>query len=267
MDISEVSISLGDGRRRTAADGLSQDEIRAWMDPILPSGMQIIRLPVRRPTPVNFLNKIKVPGEEGVARTGVKEQNRPTGKPTSTTGKAVKREDYVVRDAFMQRILELMPTPDGADDWRDMFSTAATVRFSDFVNCAATADWGELQKVLWINPPFSLWRETALQVQSSKSRCVCLVPDWGKDYEHDLLTVAIGRWYIPSGTPLFQLDGQRSQPTRWGCWLLDIPQAPRPVIPKKEMCKVTILSWNKSEVKSAGKKRRERAARVKQRCL
>ena len=176
-----------------------------------------------------------------------------------------RREDYVVRDEMMQRIMALIPVQDGAAGWRDMYSTEATARFSDFVTCAETADWAEMQKVLWINPPYSQWKEVAERVKNSKSRCVCLVPNWGKEYEDQLLSVARGRWYIPSGTALFQLDGVRVCPTRWGCWLIEIDAGQRrPCGPGEELKNVTVLAWNRSD-KSVGRKRRERAAAVKAR--
>ena len=67
------------------------------------------------------------------------------------------------------------------------------------------------------------------------------------------------KYYIPSGTSLFQLDGTRSRPIAWGSWLLHIKPGLRPLVAELE--NVTILAWNR--VKSVGQKRRERKAKCR----
>ena len=45
-------------------------------------------------------------------------------------------------------------------------------------------------------------------------RCVACVPDWGEDFVEDLLKIAVKKFYIPSGSSVFELDGVSAGPTK-----------------------------------------------------
>lgn len=170
--------------------------------------------------------------------------------------KPVKREDYVIMPKFLKEVLRLFPT---GKPWRDMFSTAKTAQFEDFVEDCDKADWDDDKVMMWVNPPFSLWERTAAKiVRASSAECICLIPDWGQQWLETLLSLSV-KYYVPAGVGLFKLDDRAMPPTKWGCWLLHVP--PRPRTQGPVYSPVTILPWNLKL--SKGKKRRERSKRVK----
>ena len=165
----------------------------------------------------------------------------------------------MVRKEFMEQIVELLQPVVAGCKWRDLYSNIFTAQFPDHIIKAELADWSLPGWVSWVNPPFSIWAEVAQRIVLAKDgHFACLVPDWGSVWIGSLLQIAT-KYYIPSGTSLFQLDGTRSRPMVWGCWLLHIKPGLRPLVAELE--NVTILAWNR--VKSVGQKRRERKAKCR----
>ena len=149
----------------------------------------------------------------------------------------------MVRKRYMEQIVELLQPEVGGCKWRDLYCNALTAQFPNFIIKAELADWSLPGWVSWVNPPFSLWAEIAQRiVLAQDGHFICLLPDWGQVWAVSLLQIAT-KFYIPSGTSLFQLDGVRSRPITWGCWLLHIKPGPRPLVAELE--NVTILAWNR----------------------
>lgn len=168
----------------------------------------------------------------------------------------------MVRDIFIQKVIELIPR----DKLRDMYANPQTARFPDFYEKAEDGDWDVEDCVRWCNPPFSMWESVAARIQRSLGQFVCLVPDWGQCWLRGLVGVSKRRWYIPSGTALFQLDGVKVGPTRWGCWLIVVLAGQRLSCEAgREFEQVTLLQWNPAV--STGQKRRARAKVVKARVV
>ncbi len=152
--------------------------------------------------------------------------------------------------------------------WTDAYATIVTTRFESFFTSAESADWASQDRVLWVNPPFTKLEMSGKLVLSGLLRCVCLIPDWGQPWLSRILSMSQSRLYIPSGTPMFDLDQKWVPPIRWGCWLLLVPEGKRlrrcPRV--GEFDGNCVLPWNqpKSDVQSLGRRRRERAKMVKQ---
>ena len=148
-----------------------------------------------------------------------------------------------------------------------MYSNQNTAQFADYVTKAELADWDEQGTIFWLNPPFSLWESVATKLLASRGHFLCLIPDWGKPWVLPVLQVCSRKWYIPSSTSLFEIDGTRVPPTKWGCWLLELPSGLRTSTTELQaMSGVTILPWNQSRL-SVGRKRRDRSKAVRARLL
>ena len=175
------------------------------------------------------------------------------GKPTSASQRP-KREDYQIVPKYLEEVQRLFPT---RKVWRDLFCHVGNACFADFVTDCDTVDWCDSSVIHWTNPPYSMWESVASRIVLSSGEFICLIPDWGQRWLDTLLSLAV-KYYVPSGTALFQLDNRRMAPTLWGCWLLHIP--PRPRLQAASHHPVTVLPWNLKS--SHSKKRRERARRV-----
>ncbi len=82
-------------------------------------------------------------------------------------------------------------------------------------------------------------------IMSSIGRIICLIPDWGQAAVVPVLRVACGKWYIPSGSSLFEGHYRPDlPPTRWGCWLIEIERGPREPMASDPYQNVTVLPWN-----------------------
>jgi hypothetical protein len=145
---------------------------------------------------------------------------------------------------FMNKIVDLVCDCGIQLPWRDMYSNHLTKRFEDHIVCAEEADWQLQDRVMWLNPPYSIWEAVSQRLlESTKGTFVALVPDWGQPWIAGLLSITRKKWYIAAGTPLFELDQVRCGPTRWGVWLLLITAARHPV---DAFGNVTILPWNQA---------------------
>lgn len=182
--------------------------------------------------------------------------------------KEPKREDYTLRRDLMEEIVKMFG---GASDaWFDLFATETTARFENFASDAYQLDWSEIGRVYWANPPFSQWGKVFEGIVRAKGRFICLIPDWGQPWIVTALQLASRKMYIPSGVSLFEgpLEGKNKKlpPTKWGCWLIEIPPSPRVSCPESEAFKqIEILPWNRSKEQSVGRRRRERAKEVRRR--
>ena len=127
-----------------------------------------------------------------------------------------KFESYRVRDVARKRIEEEIPDFEKWN-WVDAFSDIKNAQFGEFWVDAFSQDWdkaGRKGKTLWINPPYPKWEEAAKRIMRNRVRCVCILPDWGRDYERPLVEVATQRLYIPSGASLFEAEGRLLPPSR-----------------------------------------------------
>ena len=174
------------------------------------------------------------------------------------------QEDYTFRMELLQRVASMVET---TKIWYDLFSNSLTASFPDYITSAWDIGWNEPGKIFRCNPPFTQWREVAIKVQASSSQFVCLIPDWGQNWISDLLQLSDRKCYLPARSCLFELDAKRVGPTRWGCWLLFIPEMPRKVgLGTEAFMNVEILPWNQVGQSRSGK-RRERDKKVRARQL
>ena len=125
-------------------------------------------------------------------------------------------------------------------------------------------NWNDYDEcILWVNPPFSWWEQVAVKVMTTTSRCVSCVPDWGQDYLYDMLACAVKKFYIPSGSRVFQLKGKACGPLKWGLWIL-VNEGVRRVLPRRSLIieDVTVIPLNEKKGPSSSAKRRMRRRRL-----
>ena len=185
-------------------------------------------------------------------------------KEKTSEGKFIKREDYAVRMDVLQILLIAMERE--RDSGIDAFSSDKNARFDEHwteQENALQQDWSRcVSSFLWLNPPFSLWDIVARKILESAVWCIACVPDWGENYVDDLLSVTVNKFYIPSGSMVFELDGVPVGPTQWGLWILEIHKKRRPREVWNLYKNVTIIPLNKKGVDRISKSKRGRNRRA-----
>ena len=178
-------------------------------------------------------------------------------------------ESYTLTTGTMEILTSILVSdgPGLQHTWIDAFSSDYNKRFAQHwteYDDAMGKQWDQYDKhTLWVNPPFSTWERVATKVMTAAARCVCCVPDWGQDYLHDMLTCAVKKFYIPSGSRIFEHKGRPCGPTKWGVWIL-VMEGIRQPLPQRSLIieNVTVLPLNKKKGPSSSAKRRARRRRV-----
>jgi hypothetical protein len=178
--------------------------------------------------------------------TRMKVKSGKGGSGKGGSGKGI-REDYKIKMCWMEEIQRLV----GGGDWLDVFATEATARFKNMMAPKdAFAELWDGGWTHWVNPPFSCLERVMLMILRSVGRVVCLIPDWGKTTKavEPVLRVAEAKWYIPSGSRLFEGHyGPNLGATRWGCWLILIEAGQRWEDAAADPYQnVTFLPWNRT---------------------
>lgn len=194
-------------------------------------------------------------------------QNVPVAPPASVSAveKVPKREDYRLRQEHMQKIVARVMEWPGMPNlpWKDMYCQGHNAQFEDHVLDADSEDWDRAEHIQWFNPPFTIWKLVVQRVvDARRTYHVCLGPDWGQLWARRLLEVSLARWYIPSGSALFELNGKKMPPTRWGTWIIMVgPRAAGFKNTEEIMWQAQLLPWNEKKLTTAAKRRERQRAR------
>jgi hypothetical protein len=87
-----------------------------------------------------------------------------------------KREDYSVRNEFVQKIEKEF----GCYAERDCFASPQNALCTDFwtKNDDALQQTWERGHTIWLNPPWSLWKKVAEKLKNSECNAICIIPAW-----------------------------------------------------------------------------------------
>eukprot|EP00667_Euglena_gracilis_P019564 EG_transcript_20987 len=129
-----------------------------------------------------------------------------------------KREDYAVRNSFVQMIEENFQRRAEVDCFASTQNSQCTSYLTEKENALAVP-WGGGGTV-WLNPPWSLWPKVAKKLQKDPCDAICILPDWNRGWVRELVRKATKKLYFPPGTKLFEVDGKPMGGVRWGVWAL-----------------------------------------------
>ena len=129
-----------------------------------------------------------------------------------------KREDYT-KKIWVQKLIikefDLFPEV-------DLFADSCNARCSEYFDAAADSllqDWPE-GKVLWCNPPWTLWPKAAAQIVLRVCTVICILPGWSCDWVKVLLNLSLKRIYFETGVKFFEIAGKPCPGIKWPVWAL-----------------------------------------------
>ena len=136
-------------------------------------------------------------------------------------------DDYTIKVRYYDLVVRQL----GLDPDRDCFATPSNTRCAFYYTADqdALAQAWDPSEVMWLNPPWELWPQTADKLLASGCSALCLLPAWSKPWVKSLVASATKCLNFEAGTPLFERYGRSADRTLWGTWALRIePRARTP---------------------------------------
>ena len=131
-------------------------------------------------------------------------------------------ERYALRMEQVQNILDTFGV--AKEVVTDAFADASNRRFESWMNEEMNSleqDWKG--RVMWCNPPWTLWPTATEKILKREADCICVCPWWSTKWLSRLMRVAVKNVFFARGFRLFELDGVPCGGIRWAVIVLFIP--------------------------------------------